>query len=168
MLHGRRVLVVGGGTVASRRVPALLDAGAEVVLVAPQVTTALRALADAGRVRWEQRAVEAADLDGAWLVQVAVDDEAAAAMVSEEAERRRIFCVRADDRHAATAWTPAVTRHGPVTVAVTAGGDPRRAMAVRDAIRDGLAEGSVSAAKPPRPLDRSGAEGSGRIGAAQR
>jgi uroporphyrin-III C-methyltransferase/precorrin-2 dehydrogenase/sirohydrochlorin ferrochelatase len=42
--------------------------------------------------------------------------------------------VRADDRHAATAWTPATTRHGPVTVAVTAGGDPRRAMAVRDAI----------------------------------
>ena len=46
-----------------------------------------------------------------------------------------MFCVRADDRHAATAWTPAVTRHGPVTVAVLGGGEPRRAMAVRDRIR---------------------------------
>ena len=69
-------------------------------------------------------------------MQVAVDDPAAAAAVSAAADERRIFCVRADDRHAATAWTPAVTRHGPVTVAVLGGGDPRRAMAVRDAIRD--------------------------------
>jgi uroporphyrin-III C-methyltransferase/precorrin-2 dehydrogenase/sirohydrochlorin ferrochelatase len=151
MLTGRRVLMVGGGTVASRRVPALLDAGAELTLVAPVVTTALRALAEAGRLRWEQRAVEPADLDDVWFVHVAVDDPAAAAMVSAEAERRRVFCVRADDRHAATAWTPAVTRHGPVTVAVTAGGDPRRAMAVRDAIRDGLAEGSVTAGRVGQP-----------------
>jgi uroporphyrin-III C-methyltransferase/precorrin-2 dehydrogenase/sirohydrochlorin ferrochelatase len=54
-----------------------------------------------------------------------------------------VFCVRADDRHAATAWTPAVTRHGPVTVAVLGGGDPRRAMAVRDAVRDLLSKGTL-------------------------
>ncbi len=72
---------------------------------------------------------------------VAVDDPEVAAAVSEAAEQRRVFCVRADDRHAATAWTPAITRHGPVTVAVTAGGDFRRSMAVRDAIRT-LLEGS--------------------------
>ena len=65
-------------------------------------------------------------MDGAWLVHVAVDDPAAAAAVSAAAAERRVFCVRADDRHAATAWTPAVTRHGPVTVAVLGGGDPRR------------------------------------------
>jgi uroporphyrin-III C-methyltransferase/precorrin-2 dehydrogenase/sirohydrochlorin ferrochelatase len=79
-------------------------------------------------------------VDGAWLVHVAVDDAAAAERVSAAAEQKRVFCVRADDRHAATAWTPATTRHGPVTVAVTAGGDPRRAMAVRDAIHDLLQE----------------------------
>ncbi|MFI7209644.1 uroporphyrinogen-III C-methyltransferase [Micromonospora maritima] len=135
-LAGRRVLVVGGGAVATRRVPALLDAGADVLLVSPELTPALRAHSDAGRLHWEPRRFAPGDLDGAWLVQVAVDDRAAAAAVSAAAAERRIFCVRADDRSAASAWTPAVTRHGPVTVAVLGGGDPRRAMTVRDAVRD--------------------------------
>src|SRR5690606_16965676 len=121
------------------------DAGAEVVVVSPSLTPALRALADAGRLRWRAGRFTPADLDGAWLVQVAVDDPVAAAEVSAEAERRRLFCVRADDRHAASAWTPAVARHGAVTVAVLAGGDPRRAMAVRDAVAGRLAEGSLAA-----------------------
>jgi uroporphyrin-III C-methyltransferase/precorrin-2 dehydrogenase/sirohydrochlorin ferrochelatase len=147
-LSGRRVLVVGGGSVATRRLPALLDADAEVVLVSPSLTPALRALVDAGRLSWLPRRFEPSDVDGAWLVQVAVDDPVAAAMVSEAAQQRRVFCVRADDRHAATAWTPAVTRHGPVTVAVLGGGQPRRAMALRDAIRDGLLDGSLRTAAP--------------------
>jgi uroporphyrin-III C-methyltransferase/precorrin-2 dehydrogenase/sirohydrochlorin ferrochelatase len=144
-LEGRRVLVVGGGTVATRRVPALLDAGADVLLVAPEVTPALLALVDAGRVGWLPRRFQPSDVDGVWLVQAAMDDAGAAAEVSAAAEAARVFCVRADDRHAATAWTPAVTRHGPVTVAVLGGGDPRRAMAVRDGIRDRLADGSLDA-----------------------
>jgi len=144
-LAGRRVLVVGGGTVASRRVPALLEAGAAVLLVAPEVTPALRALVDAGRIGWLPRRFQPSDVDGAWLVQAALDDPEAAREVSAAAEAARVFCVRADDRHAATAWTPAVTRHGPVTVAVMGGGDPRRAMAIRDGIRDRLADGSLDA-----------------------
>ena len=140
-LDGRRVLVVGGGAVATRRVPALLAAGADVVLVSPHLTPALQTHAGAGRITWRPRRFEPSDVDGAWLVQVAVNDPNAAAEVSTAAEERRVFCVRADDRHAATAWTPAVTRHGPVTVGVLGGGDPRRAVAVRDAIRDLLAAG---------------------------
>jgi uroporphyrin-III C-methyltransferase/precorrin-2 dehydrogenase/sirohydrochlorin ferrochelatase len=154
-LAGRRVLVVGGGAVATRRVPALLDAGARVDLVSPELTPALRAYADAGRIRWEPRRFEPADLDGAWFVQVAIDDPRAAEAVSAAALERRVFCVRADDRHAATAWTPAVTRHGPVTVAVLGGGDPQRAVSVRDAIRDLLASGAIPALSarngPPAP-----------------
>jgi uroporphyrin-III C-methyltransferase/precorrin-2 dehydrogenase/sirohydrochlorin ferrochelatase len=153
MLAGRRVLVVGGGTVASRRVPALLDAGADIVLVSPEATPAMRGLADAGRLRWVARRFQPSDVEGAWLVHVAVDDPEAAAEVSLAAEQRRVFCVRADDRHAATAWTPATTRHGTLTVAVTAGGDPRRSMAVRDAIRAGLHDGSLDRVGPlPRPV----------------
>ncbi|MGC5033121.1 uroporphyrinogen-III C-methyltransferase [Micromonospora sp. DT229] len=132
--------MVGGGAVATRRVPALLDSGAELLLVAPEITPALRAHADAGRLRWIPRRFDPEDLEGAWLVHVAIDDPQAAAAVSAAAAKRRIFCVRADDREAATAWTPAVTRHGPVTVAVLGGGDPRRAMTIRDAIRPLLRE----------------------------
>lgn len=149
-LAGRRVLVVGGGAVATRRVPALLEAGAEVVVVSPDLTPALRDHADAGRLRWVARRFEPADLDGAWLVHVAVDDPAAAEAVSVAALERRVFCVRADDREAATAWTPAVTRHGPVTVAVLGGGDPRRAARVRDAIRAGLIAGTLPTGDPRR------------------
>ncbi|HEX6683445.1 MAG TPA: uroporphyrinogen-III C-methyltransferase [Candidatus Limnocylindrales bacterium] len=144
-LDGRSVLVVGGGTVATRRVPALLAAGAQVTLVAPSITPALRGLADLGRLMWTDREFRDGDLDGAWLVQVAIDDHDAADEISRLCERRRIFCVRADDRHAASAWTPAVTRHGPVTVAVLAGGDPKRAVAVRDRIAQSLQETPVTA-----------------------
>ena len=139
LLQGRRVLVVGGGAVATRRMPALLDAGADVLLVSPELTPALRDLADKGRLRWQPRSFQASDVDGAWLVHVAVNDPVAAAAVSAAADARQVFCVRADDRTAATAWTPATTRHGPVTVGVTAGGDHRRAMAVRDVIASVLA-----------------------------
>jgi len=145
-LTGRRVLVVGGGAVATRRVPALLAAGARVEIVSPELTPALRGIVDAGRAVWNERRFEPADVEGAWLVQVAVDDPEAAALVSEVAEQYRVFCVRADDREAATAWTPAVTRQGQVTVAVTDGGDRRRAMAVRDLIAQAL-----EAAPPASP-----------------
>jgi uroporphyrin-III C-methyltransferase / precorrin-2 dehydrogenase / sirohydrochlorin ferrochelatase len=171
LLDGRRVVVVGGGAVATRRVPALLDAGADVLLVAPELTPALQARVDAGRLRWAPRRFVPEDLDGAWLVQVAIDDPIAAAAVSAVADERRIFCVRADDRAAATAWTPAVTRQGPVTVAVLGGGDPRRAMTVRDAIRDLLAaRPAFDESAPPRSradaaTDTTGAAGTtgGRV-----
>ncbi|WP_406041655.1 uroporphyrinogen-III C-methyltransferase [Micromonospora sp. NBC_00898] len=166
-LAGRRVVVVGGGAVATRRVPALLDAGADVLLVSPELTPALRAHVDAGRLRWEPRRFVPADLDGAWLVQAAVDDRAAAAAVSAAAAERRIFCVRADDRTAATAWTPAVTRHGPVTVAVLGGGDPHRAMTVRDAVRDLLGARKGPLLTPPveqgPPADTGGERVTGRV-----
>ncbi|MFC7548862.1 uroporphyrinogen-III C-methyltransferase [Plantactinospora sp. GCM10030261] len=162
-LAGRRVLVVGGGAVATRRMPALLAAGAVVDLVAPELTPALRAHADAGRLRWIPRRFQPDDVDGAWLVQTAVDDPAAAAQVSVAAQERRVFCVRADDRTAATAWTPAVTRQGPVTVAVL-GGTPRRAVAVRDAITDLLERKGAAAGGPRSTGDRVGAAGvAGRV-----
>jgi uroporphyrin-III C-methyltransferase/precorrin-2 dehydrogenase/sirohydrochlorin ferrochelatase len=147
-LDGRRVLVVGGGAVATRRVPALLEAQARVVVIAPELTPALRAHVDAGRLEWVARRFEPADVDGAWLVQVAVDDPVAAEAVSDAALARQVFCVRADDRAAATAWTPAVTRYGAITVAVLGGGDPRRAVAVRDAIRERLIDGTLPGSGP--------------------
>lgn len=146
LLGGRRVLVVGGGSVATRRVPPLIDAGAEVVLVAPEITPALTALVERAIITWLPRRFKPSDVDDAWLVHAALDDPIAAKEVSRAADARRIFCVRADDRSAATAWTPAVTRHGPVTVAVLGGGDPRRSMAVRDRIASGLSSGQLDAA----------------------
>jgi uroporphyrin-III C-methyltransferase/precorrin-2 dehydrogenase/sirohydrochlorin ferrochelatase len=127
-------------------VPALLDAHADVLLVAPEATPALDALAAAGRLRWERREYVAGDLDGAWLVLAATDLASVNAAIAVEAEQVRTFCVRADDARDASAWTPAVGRHGGLTVAVHADRDPRRAAALRDAVVERMAEGSLDAA----------------------
>ncbi len=151
-LAGRRVVMVGGGHVAQRRVPALLSSGAAVSVVSPQVTPSIEALADAGEIIWERRPFADHDLDETWYVVAATDDKAANEAVSAAAEARRIFCVRADDATAASAWTPAVGRHAGVTVAVLGNRDPRRSAAVRDEILEGLREGTIAA---PHHRDRS-------------
>ena len=150
-LAGRRVLVVGGGHVAQRRVPRLLAAGADVVVVSPVCTPAVEGLAGAGEITWVGRGYRAGDVDEAWYVVAATDDPDVNAQVSAEAEAQRIFCVRADDASRATAWTPAVGRHAGVTVAVLANREPRKSAAVRDAIVAGLRDGVIAA---PHDEDR--------------
>jgi uroporphyrin-III C-methyltransferase/precorrin-2 dehydrogenase/sirohydrochlorin ferrochelatase len=144
-LAGRRVVVVGGGHVAQRRVPQLLAAAADVVLVSPEVTPAIEGLVQDGEVTWLARGFEDPDLDGAWYVIAATDDAEVNEQVSRGAESRRIFCVRADDASRASAWTPAVGRHAGVTVAVLGNREPRRSAAVRDEILEGLREGRIRA-----------------------
>ena len=144
-LAGRRVVVVGGGHVAQRRVPQLIAAGADVVVVSPEVTPAIEGLADAREITWHARGFEDADLEEAWYVVAATDDRGVNEQVSAGAEQRRIFCVRADDATRASAWTPAVGRHAGVTVAVLGNREPRRSAAVRDEIVEGLREGTIVA-----------------------
>ncbi|WP_299055158.1 uroporphyrinogen-III C-methyltransferase [uncultured Nocardioides sp.] len=144
-LAGRRVVVVGGGAVAQRRVPTLIAAGADVVLVAPEVTPALEGLAH--EITWHARGFTASDLDEAWYVVAATDDTAVNEAVSAAAEERRVFCVRADDATRATAWTPAQGRYGDVGVGVLANREPRRSAALRDAVLDGLRSGTLEASR---------------------
>ncbi|MFC4534047.1 uroporphyrinogen-III C-methyltransferase [Sphaerisporangium dianthi] len=144
-LSGRRVLVVGGGRVAQRRVPTLLQAGASVTLVSPSVTPALDDLIADGLVIWERRSYQVGDCDGAWLVQACTDKRSVNAAIAAEAEAKHIWCVRADDRDASAAWTPASGRVDEISVAITAGGDPRRAAGIRDAVVDALRDGTVDA-----------------------
>ena len=143
-LAGRRVVVVGGGGVASRRVPSLLDAGAEILLVSPKVTASLEDLAAAGRIRWEARGYQAGDCAGAWLVCACTDDPGVNAAVAAAAEAQRTWYVRADDAGASAAWTPASGRAGDVRIGVLSG-DPRHSAAIRDAVVAGLRSGAISA-----------------------
>lgn len=144
LLAGRRVVVVGGGHVAQRRLPALIASGAELHLISPATTPAVQAMADAGEITWHARPYQDGDLAGAWYALVATDDPAVNAAVSTEAERERVFCSRSDDAAAASAWTPASGRDGGTTVAVLTG-DPRHSAALRDAVVDGLRDGSLAA-----------------------
>lgn len=151
-LGGRRVVVVGGGTVAQRRVTGLLAAGADVEVVAPELTPAIDAMASAGELRLSARPYRDGDLDGAWYAIACTDSAGVNAAVAAEAERRRIFCVRADDAAAGSAVTPAVGRHDGLTVGVLAQGLPRRSAAVRTALVEALQAGVVDdSAEPVRP-----------------
>jgi uroporphyrin-III C-methyltransferase / precorrin-2 dehydrogenase / sirohydrochlorin ferrochelatase len=143
-LRGRRVLVVGGGGVAARRVPALLDAGADIVVVSPSLTTSLEDLTAAGRIRWTGRRYVPGDVAGAWLVCAYTDDPEVNAAVAADAEQQQTWYVRADDAEASAAWTPASGRAGAVRVGVLSG-DPRHSAAIRDAILAGLRSGELSA-----------------------
>jgi uroporphyrin-III C-methyltransferase/precorrin-2 dehydrogenase/sirohydrochlorin ferrochelatase len=143
-LHDRRVVVVGGGQVAHRRVAGLLEARAQVTLVSPEVTPALEALVAPGSLTWVPRGYQPGDLDGAWYAVAATDDHGVNAAVAAEAEAARIFCARADDRATSSVWTPATGRHGDLVVGVHGGGDPQRAIAVRDAVLAGLTDGTVA------------------------
>jgi uroporphyrin-III C-methyltransferase / precorrin-2 dehydrogenase / sirohydrochlorin ferrochelatase len=147
-LTGRRAVVVGGGAVGLRRAQAMLAAGALVHVIAPDTDPALADLP----VTVSRRGYRDGDLAGAWLAHAATDDPGVNAAVAAEAERLHVWCVRADDAGLSRAWTPAVTRHGEITVAVTAGGDPARAQRLRAAIALALADGSM----PVRPQRQRG------------
>jgi uroporphyrin-III C-methyltransferase / precorrin-2 dehydrogenase / sirohydrochlorin ferrochelatase len=143
-LTGRAVLVAGGGRVADRRVPALVQAGAEVTVVSPSVTVALEGLVIAGQIRWERRPFRPGDCDGAWLVHACTSDSAVNAAVAAEAEEQRTWCVRSDDRDASAAWTPASGQAGEVRVGVLSG-DPRWSAGIRDSVLAGLRSGAIGA-----------------------
>jgi uroporphyrin-III C-methyltransferase/precorrin-2 dehydrogenase/sirohydrochlorin ferrochelatase len=140
-LAGRRVVVVGGGAVAVRRLPDLLAAGAEVTVVAREFDETIAEL----DLVVEHREFVPSDLDGAWLVLACTDDGTVNATVATSAESRGIWCIRADDAQRSLAWRPATSVVDDITVAVSAGADPGRAVALRNAIEAGLRGGEPTA-----------------------
>src|SRR5664280_2353492 len=109
-LTGRRVVVVGGGPVAARKVAACLAAGADVLVVAPYACEQIVADAAAGLLGWQQRDYQRGDLVGAWLVVAATGDRVTDEAVEAAATTQRTFCVRADDAAAGSARSPATLR----------------------------------------------------------
>ncbi|MCW4353901.1 uroporphyrinogen-III C-methyltransferase [Hoyosella sp. YIM 151337] len=152
-LAGRRVVVVGGGSVAQRRVPLLVSAGAHVEVITPQATAAVEGMATAGHLKLTMRAYEPGDLSDAWYAIACTNDPEVNAAVVAEADRNRIFCVRADSARDGTAVTPASTTYEGLTVGVVAGGDHRRSANVRSAILEALQSGAVRDDDPDqRPI----------------
>lgn len=138
-LEGRRVVVIGGGSVAQRRIPVLLDSGAVIHLISPGITPMLQGLVDAGRIRWDAREYRTGDLEGAWYVVAATKDSLVNARVAAEAEQNRTFCVRADAVTSGSAVTPAVVRRDEMLVAVLTG-DRARTAEARDVVARALAD----------------------------
>jgi uroporphyrin-III C-methyltransferase/precorrin-2 dehydrogenase/sirohydrochlorin ferrochelatase len=144
-LAGKKAVVIGGGTVAQRRVPILIGAGADVHVVARAATPAVEALAEQEPgITLQLRDYREGDLEGAWYAIAATDDPAVNAAVVVEAESRHIFCVRADSAREGTAVTPASFDHDGLLVGVLAGGEHRRSAAIRSAIREAFQRGLIN------------------------
>ena len=144
-LAARRVLVVGGGAVGTRRAAALAGDGAHVVLVDPAPSDEARLLASSptvGRVELVERPVTEADVHEAWLVVAATADEAVDDAVTQWCLKRRTWCIRGQT---GTARSVASSRHGDLLLGVVSTGvpDPRRVAGVRDALARHVASGAV-------------------------
>ncbi|MCC6438059.1 MAG: uroporphyrinogen-III C-methyltransferase [Acidimicrobiales bacterium] len=132
VLAGRPVLVVGGGRVAAAKARQLVEAGAQVTMVAPRFCAEAEELT----VRRVPRTYRHGDLDGCWLVVTAVDDAEVTAAVAADAEAARVFCNAADRPEHCSATLMALHRRGEVTVAVSTNG---RSPAAAGWLRDRLA-----------------------------
>ncbi|MGM7647600.1 uroporphyrinogen-III C-methyltransferase [Nocardia sp. JW2] len=143
-LRGRRVVVVGGGTVAQRRLGLLVAAGARVHVISRAVTPAVEGMATAGQLTVELRDYRDGDLDEAWYAMACTDEPETNAAVVAEATAKRIFCVRADIARDGTAVTPATARYDGLTLGVLAGGAHRRSAAVRNGLLEALQSGVVT------------------------
>jgi siroheme synthase-like protein len=129
-LKGRRVLVVGAGPVAASKLSSLQAAGADLVVVAPEVCDAIRKT----NVVLVERPFRPTDLDGAWFV-VAAAPPAINRQVAEEAEQRQIFVNAVDDPSNASVYLGGVVRRAGVTLAIsTDGAAPALAGLLREAI----------------------------------
>jgi hydroxymethylbilane synthase len=132
-VRGRRALVVGGGSVAERKIRGLLSAQAAVVVVSPALTPALRSLAEAGMIAWHTRRYDPQDLTDAFLVFAATDDDTTNAAVVAAAREAGILVNDASAAERGDFATPAVHRSGPLTVTVdSAGLSPAFTKRIRD------------------------------------
>ncbi len=121
-MHGRRVLLVGGGRVADEKIHKLVDAGAEVTIVAPELAEPVRRYVEEGRTGWTARAFEAGDTAGFELVMIATDDGELNRAVAEEARASGIWVNAADDAANCDFILPSLARRGRIAIAASTGG----------------------------------------------
>ncbi len=125
-LQGRRCLIVGGGSVAVRKIAGLRAAGADVLLVSPEAAPALQAMAQNGEIEWRREPYESDNgtghLDGVFLVMACTDNREVNAAVTREANERNRLVLCADDPGAGSFVSPATVRRGDLLLTVSTGG----------------------------------------------
>jgi siroheme synthase-like protein len=149
-LHGERItaVVIGGGSVGTRKALALVEAGARVEVVSPIASPELEEAAGMRKVELIRDSYRAAQLDRATLVIAATDSRETNAQIAVDARARGKLVNITDYPDEGNFHTMALHRSGEVTIAVTAGGVPGAAARIRDAIAqrfDGRYERAVSA-----------------------
>lgn len=121
-LQGRRVLVVGGGKVATRKIELLLRAGALPLVVAPRATARVQELHHAGQLEWQPREFAARDVADVWLVIAAVANTAIRNRVLAAAHARNLHVNVVDQAARSDAIVPAIVDRSPLQIAISSGG----------------------------------------------
>lgn len=129
---GRKCLVIGGGKVAARKVLSLLECGAEVLVISPELTAKLHELHQAGKIVWLPRQYLKGDLKGSFLVIAATDDAVVQEDVFLEADKKGQLINVADVPKRCNFILPATVRRNDLTIAIsTAGKSPALASKLR-------------------------------------
>lgn len=122
LVAGRRCVVVGAGRIAARKIQGLLDAEADVLVIAPEAVESIRDAAAADRLRWEPREFRPADLDDAWLAITATSDAVVNQAVFDAGEARRVWVNSADDPANCSFTLMSIVRRGDLVVTVGTNG----------------------------------------------
>ena len=131
-IAGRNAVVVGAGKVGEGKIEGLLNADANVKVVSLTATDRVRDWAREGRIQLDERAYESTDLDGAFLVIAATEDNDTNVRVFEDAEARQMLCNVVDVTHLCNFILPSIVRHGDLAIAVSTGGaSPAMARRIR-------------------------------------
>jgi siroheme synthase-like protein len=138
-LAGRTVLVVGAGPVAERKIRSLLEARARVRVVAPEASPGVQLLSKEGALEWRARRFESQDADGVWLALAVTSSPEVQREVAVAAEARRLFLLAADDPANASAYSGAIVRREPFTIAISSSGaTPALTRLLREVIEEVL------------------------------
>ncbi|EGX6955274.1 uroporphyrinogen-III C-methyltransferase [Aeromonas hydrophila] len=121
-LDNKPVLLVGGGEVAERKARLLLDAGAQLTVVAPELDPELAVLAANGSIEWLAGEFAPQQLAGKWLVVAATDRREVNALVYQSANQARIFANVVDDPKRSSFIMPSIIDRSPLMVAISSGG----------------------------------------------
>lgn len=139
-MQRRLCIVVGGGSVASRKVAGLLEAGASVTVISPVLDESIQSFAAQGLIRWIARPYQEGDLAGAFLVIAATDDPQVNHAIFAEAEQHHLLVNVVDDPQHSNFILPAQVRRGDLSIAISTGGaSPALARRLREKLEAEIA-----------------------------
>jgi precorrin-2 dehydrogenase / sirohydrochlorin ferrochelatase len=120
-LDGKKVVIIGGGKVAARKVTGLLKTGAQIIVISPDIIAELKQLATDGKIEWQQKSFSEDDIKGAFMIFAATNDEEINRLVKRVADEHQLVTV-ADDPDGSDFHVPAHLQRGRLSIAISTGG----------------------------------------------
>ncbi len=132
-VKGKKCVIVGGGEVSARKITFLLNCGANIVVISPEINEGINTFVQGKSIEWIERGYKSHDLEGAFFVIVATDDHGLNKQISQEARDKGMLVNVADSAEDSTFILPAVLSRGSLSIAVsTEGKSPALAKKIRD------------------------------------